>query len=659
MTVKISVVVPVYNPGEYINPLIDSLLRQTMPAGDFEAVFVDDGSTDDTPRRLDELARAHPHFRVIHTPNSGWPGRPRNIGVDHARGEYVQFVDNDDWLGDEALERLYATARRHGSDVVVGKEVRWPGAADVYPIFSENRPRAVLGEDPLLAPLTPHKMLRRDFLRQHGLRFPEGRHWLEDHLFVVRAYFLADVISVLSDYPVYCWHRRAESSNAGASLRIWREWYAGMEKTLDVVEEHTGPGELRDRLLTHWYRGKVLKTAGKMMGHPDESVAREFFDAAVDLVSRRFGPRLDSLLEGFELAHAALLRSSDFDGLRALVQWERELRFDGTVLPGTEDDGRYVFDVRTTMHDAHGPVRLRTDGDALLLQLPAHLPRVPEAALDVNLLTRSAVTLTVEHRRTGDAHLATGDLRFLRDGGLEPHYVVGGRLVLDPDTARAGSPLAKGYYGVYLRTTHLGRLMRTRATMPPSHPLGPDPVSDVVNRSVVSALTADPRGRLQLQVGRRAVPLQRSLAKDAAQAMLKTTPRGVAVVVPVLGWGVRGAPMTLKAQLRGRNGKKANVPLVLRGAPGGGRARLSFHVPDELPPDAYRIVVKLGPRRTPLGLRVVVQADGGFELRNGKGHTLTQLPEPVQGLRSRLKQRLVAQARPRSPHRSPHRKESS
>jgi poly(ribitol-phosphate) beta-N-acetylglucosaminyltransferase len=82
---RISVIVPVYNPGSNIDDCIRTLLGQTMPAGECELIFVDDGSTDDTPGRLDALAAAHAHVRVEHIPNSSWPGRPRNVGIDMAR----------------------------------------------------------------------------------------------------------------------------------------------------------------------------------------------------------------------------------------------------------------------------------------------------------------------------------------------------------------------------------------------------------------------------------------------------------------------------------------------------------------------------------------------------------------------------------------------
>ena len=123
MQPSVSVIVPVYNPGRDIDDCIDSLLGQSMPAGELELIFVDDGSTDGTPARLDALAAEHPHVNVVHIPNSGWPGRPRNIGIDMARGEFVYFVDNDDWLEPDAIERMHATAVRDGADIVIGKVV--------------------------------------------------------------------------------------------------------------------------------------------------------------------------------------------------------------------------------------------------------------------------------------------------------------------------------------------------------------------------------------------------------------------------------------------------------------------------------------------------------------------------------------------------------
>ena len=121
--VKVSVVVPVYNPGSNMDDLVRSVLDQSLSTAEYEVIFVDDGSTDGTGERLDSLAADHAHIHVEHIPNSGWPGRPRNVGTDMARGEYVLYVDNDDYLAPEALERLYEKAQADAADIVVGKVV--------------------------------------------------------------------------------------------------------------------------------------------------------------------------------------------------------------------------------------------------------------------------------------------------------------------------------------------------------------------------------------------------------------------------------------------------------------------------------------------------------------------------------------------------------
>src|SRR3954454_20928630 len=156
---KVSAIVPVFNPGSNIDDCIASLLGQSLPDDQYEVIFVDDGSTDGTPARLDELAAQHGNVRVEHIPEQGWRGRPRNVGIDMARGDYVYFVDNDDWIGPEALERLHATAPRDDADVVIGKVV---GDGKYVPrgLFRANRSGVTIESHPimLVGLLTPHKL---------------------------------------------------------------------------------------------------------------------------------------------------------------------------------------------------------------------------------------------------------------------------------------------------------------------------------------------------------------------------------------------------------------------------------------------------------------------------------------------------------------------
>ena len=204
-------------------------------------IFVDDGSTDETPARLDALAAEHPHVHVKHIENSGWPGRPRNLGIEMAQGEYVYFVDNDDWIGKDALRRLHARAERDEADIVIGKVVG-EGKFVARSVFKRDRRDVTLEWAPLVRLLTPHKLFRKSLLDEHGIRFPEGRRRLEDHVFTMHAYFHARGISVLAGYPCYHWVLREDDANASYAEFEPVGYYGNVREVLDLIDEHMEPG---------------------------------------------------------------------------------------------------------------------------------------------------------------------------------------------------------------------------------------------------------------------------------------------------------------------------------------------------------------------------------------------------------------------------------
>jgi glycosyltransferase involved in cell wall biosynthesis len=214
--IKVSVVVPVYNPGSDMDRCVESLLGQTLPPSERELIFVDDGSTDDTPERLDKLAEEHPDVRVIHIPNSGWPGKPRNVGVEAAQGEYIQYVDQDDYLGLDALRRLYDLGSRNSADIVIGKVVSNFRAVPAG-VWKTNRDKVTIRDFHLWDSLTPHKMFRKAFLEEEKIRFPEGKRRLEDQLYMMQSYFPAKAVSILGDYTCYHYWRRTTKNNAGST----------------------------------------------------------------------------------------------------------------------------------------------------------------------------------------------------------------------------------------------------------------------------------------------------------------------------------------------------------------------------------------------------------------------------------------------------------
>lgn len=119
---QFSIIVPIYNVEKYLSACIDSILAQTY--GDYEIILVDDGSTDTSPQICDQYANQYACIHVIHKPNGGLSDA-RNVGLKVARGEYIFFIDSDDYLIDNAVLSRIVDKLKGKPDVVAFKAVKW------------------------------------------------------------------------------------------------------------------------------------------------------------------------------------------------------------------------------------------------------------------------------------------------------------------------------------------------------------------------------------------------------------------------------------------------------------------------------------------------------------------------------------------------------
>ncbi len=562
MTPKVSVVVPVFNPGRHIDALIDSLRRQSMAPSDFEAVFVDDGSTDGTGERLDRLARDVPNFRVVHISNSGWPGRPRNAGIEAARGEYVQLVDNDDRLGDEALERLYAYAISNHADVVIGREVRTSGWVISPGLFLRDRPRATLEDDPLLTSLVPHKMFRRAFLLEHGIRFPERTDVLEDHAFVIDAYLKARVISVLASYTCYYWQPRSDRTNAGAQS-IGRDF----TDTLDAIERETEPGPFRDKLLAHWLDRKVLiRVAGGWREQPEDA-ARRILDRQHELVCERFPATVDQHLRGFTRVRSALLRARDFDSLRALASFQEGIRSELAVDGVRIDDNEIVVALAGRFVDADAaPIVLEERGERLLWQPPVDVgAHLPEDVLDfTHAYGATTATVIARGRSSHETYVLPSQmvLPATANGQRALGAAVEARLV--PDISVTGRDRPE-VWDIEIRVVACGLVTRRRVPAP-TGAVAAAPVAPAVTRPRLRVAFATERRTLAL-VDDDVVALARSAPPDESRARLHASSGGVQLVLPLRRLDLEGERELGSLRLTAKaDGAVAMLPLTVAGS---------------------------------------------------------------------------------------------
>ena len=131
----LSIIVPVFNVEAYLNKCVASLLDQDLSSVDYEIILVDDGSTDRSGKICDDWADAHENIRVIHQPNGGL-SRARNTGIAVARGQYIQFVDADDYLNANVLGAITERAVLHDLDIL---RINYQNVDEAGRVFEPNK----------------------------------------------------------------------------------------------------------------------------------------------------------------------------------------------------------------------------------------------------------------------------------------------------------------------------------------------------------------------------------------------------------------------------------------------------------------------------------------------------------------------------------------
>ncbi|WP_330339995.1 glycosyltransferase family 2 protein [Streptomyces sp. NBC_00557] len=316
----VSVIIGAYEAMPYLVECLASVEAQTIDPARLEVIAVDDGSTDGTGEYLDEFAaRAPMPFTVIHQENSGGPSGPRNVGLAKAAGRYVFFLDADDRLGPEALERMVAMADENGTDVVLGK-VEGVNRTPPKSMWGKTLGRTDVFSSNIKFTLSAQKLFRRDLLDRHGIRFDESLFTGEDALFTMEAYLRANGVSVIADYPCYYLVGREDGKHVTKSGSYTLR-FDSARALMKLIADMVPAGDKRDLLMVRPFLITLLPQFGPRFLKDSEKVRRHKLELAEPLMEAYWTPGVAGRLKVHERLRLHLVARQRADLLLDVLEF--------------------------------------------------------------------------------------------------------------------------------------------------------------------------------------------------------------------------------------------------------------------------------------------------------------------------------------------------
>ncbi|MEV5320096.1 glycosyltransferase family A protein [Streptomyces sp. NPDC052687] len=520
VTPAVTVIIAAYNAMPYLTRCITSVAEQSIGQEALQVIVVDDGSTDGTAEELERLAGAYPGLiSIFKQKNSGGPSTPRNVGLDHARGRFVFFLDADDYLGPEALERMVRMAEKNDTDVVLGKMVGVGGREAPTSMFRRDQPKTDVFSSRIYWTLNPMKLFRRELLERHGLRFPADLSIGEDQLFVGSAYLHAAGVSVLASYDCLYWVQREDEGNITLRTGGLEPRLRFLPRVIDMILENVSPGPRRDHLAHRHLTVEVQQFLDHLVLE-SRSRQEKALASLAETIAPLWHEGLNDRLSAMARLRLHLVRHRMLDELLELVRFEKELAQSKVSTPVVIRDGRALarypflhdpvraipgscYDVTTQLGVRHHVNSAELRGTALHLAGHGYLHRVGTEAVTTKLLLRergsdTRILLPV-------AHTATPGLGTDEDEGVYTYERAGFEVTVDISTAANGSPLDDGLWDISLVIGAQGITREVRIGSKRAADISGRPTTHVVHTAdgtrAVTLYTTQPHGNLTLDIG--------------------------------------------------------------------------------------------------------------------------------------------------------------
>lgn len=285
MKIKVSVIVPVYNVEKFIDKCLNSLVNQTLK--EIEIIVVNDGSPDNSQKIIDKYVKKYPEKVQSFIKENGGQGSARNLGMEKAKGEYIGYVDSDDFVEKDMYKKLYNKAKENNYDIVVC------GNYNVSEDYQNKNIDAFINnyntdlENIFFGKMAVwNKIYKRDILIKNKLEFKE-KVWYEDLAFTLKAIMNSNTFAFI-DEPLYDYLIREGSTMNNSNVQRNLEILDAFNDILSYIQ-HNKKEEYFSKIeflaIDHIYISAIVRV---LKAEADDKVKRETINKLLDYMNKKF-----------------------------------------------------------------------------------------------------------------------------------------------------------------------------------------------------------------------------------------------------------------------------------------------------------------------------------------------------------------------------------
>lgn len=287
---KVSIIIPVYNTEKYIADCLDSVMGQSLK--DIEVILINDGSTDSSLEIMKQYQQKYPDKIQLFSKENGGQATARNMAIPLCTGEYIGFVDSDDYIECNMYERMYRKAVDTNADYVecdyvnvmvneAGEQERIADYGSRVRAYTDKKDMFI---DPMLAPW--NKIYRRELLQGSDVRFPEGLIY-EDTAFCLKAISLINTFAFVPEKFVVHFFRGSSTMNINKSKRVGNIFDV-LQDVIDYYKKHNIYEEYREELEYEIVKILLCSSMQRISEVPDKLLRKEFCKTTWKMIQENY-----------------------------------------------------------------------------------------------------------------------------------------------------------------------------------------------------------------------------------------------------------------------------------------------------------------------------------------------------------------------------------